>query len=170
MIGRFLQPDPQPTGPELQWGQLNRWAYCANDPVNASDPSGKFGVTSGEAIFGGVLLFLSIPYLLGALVGLGDALGVNLRGLAGTLWNAFLGTLFGNAGRICREALWRYLSNVLLNVLAKRGLRAVGLGFLALADTLVLGLGAGFAMVAAGAGSPIAYYAGYQAGFMIGLF
>jgi len=40
-IGRFLQPDPQPTGPDLQWGQLNRWAYCANDPVNASDPSGQ---------------------------------------------------------------------------------------------------------------------------------
>ncbi len=40
-IGRFLQPDPRPTGPELQWGQLNRWAYCANDPVNASDPSGE---------------------------------------------------------------------------------------------------------------------------------
>jgi len=41
-IGRFLQPDPQPTGPDLQWGQLNRWAYCANDPVNASDPSGEY--------------------------------------------------------------------------------------------------------------------------------
>ncbi len=169
-IGRFLQPDPRPTGPELQWGQLNRWAYCANDPVNASDPSGEVGVTSGEAIFGGVLAFLSVPFLLGALVGLGDAVGVNLRGLAVALWNGILGALFGNAGRICREALSTYWSSALLNILGKLGLRRAGLGFLALADTLVLGLGAGFALVAAGAGSPIAYYAGYQAGFMFGLF
>ncbi len=46
-IGRFLQPDPRPTGPELQWGQLNRWAYCANDPVNASDPSGEIAGVAG---------------------------------------------------------------------------------------------------------------------------
>jgi len=40
-IGRFLEPDPEQTGPELQWGQNNRWAYCANDPANFSDPSGR---------------------------------------------------------------------------------------------------------------------------------
>ena len=56
-IGRFLQPDPQPTGPELQWGQLNRWAYCANDPVNASDPSGEFPwlLVLGAAALGGLI-------------------------------------------------------------------------------------------------------------------
>jgi len=67
-IGRFLQPDPQPTGPELQWGQLNRWAYCANDPVNASDPSGAmslagwFGVLgAGIAITAGFALAFAGP-------------------------------------------------------------------------------------------------------------
>jgi len=49
-IGRFLQPDPQPTGPDLQWGQLNRWAYCANDPVNASDPSGEHPIVVFAAL------------------------------------------------------------------------------------------------------------------------
>ncbi len=54
-IGRFLQPDPRPTGPELQWGQLNRWAYCANDPVNASDPTGR---SSFDLFFG--LLYITV--------------------------------------------------------------------------------------------------------------
>jgi len=61
-IGRFLQPDPQPTGPELQWGQLNRWAYCANDPVNASDPS-------GEIVHVIVAAIAMLAFLLGMLVG-----------------------------------------------------------------------------------------------------
>ena len=61
-IGRFLQPDPQPTGPELQWGQLNRWAYCANDPVNASDPSGEvFSVWT--------LAVIAVVFLIGAALG-----------------------------------------------------------------------------------------------------
>ncbi|MFO0973794.1 MAG: RHS repeat-associated core domain-containing protein [Phycisphaerae bacterium] len=38
--GRFLQPDPVRVGPESLAGMLNRWVYCANDPVNFSDPSG----------------------------------------------------------------------------------------------------------------------------------
>ena len=40
--GRFTQHDPVPYGMEVLWGQNNRWAYCASDPVNASDPSGEF--------------------------------------------------------------------------------------------------------------------------------
>jgi len=60
-IGRFLQPDPQPTGPELQWGQLNRWAYCANDPVNASDPSGAtFDTFIGSILIGMGVAMISL--------------------------------------------------------------------------------------------------------------
>jgi len=46
-IGRWLEVDPQPAGPEMQLGQLNRWAYCANDPVNISDPTGEFTLVLG---------------------------------------------------------------------------------------------------------------------------
>jgi len=40
-VGRFTQADPASYGPEMFWGQNNRWTYCANDPVNLSDPSGR---------------------------------------------------------------------------------------------------------------------------------
>lgn len=39
---RFAQHDPVAYGMEVLRGQNNRWAYCADDPVNASDPSGLF--------------------------------------------------------------------------------------------------------------------------------
>jgi RHS repeat-associated protein len=51
-IGRFLQSDPMPVDPTpMSWGQTNRWAYCANDPVNCTDASGLF-------LFPGVADFL----------------------------------------------------------------------------------------------------------------
>ncbi|MCK6486181.1 MAG: hypothetical protein L6R00_18820 [Phycisphaerae bacterium] len=41
--GRFLQHDPMFIDPTpFAWGQHNRWVYCANDPVNLSDPSGMW--------------------------------------------------------------------------------------------------------------------------------
>jgi len=39
--GRFTQADPMPYGLEtILSGQNSRWTYCANDPVNFSDPTG----------------------------------------------------------------------------------------------------------------------------------
>jgi len=38
--GRFMQPDPMPSGDPQT---LNRYAYVANDPVNATDPLGLLG-------------------------------------------------------------------------------------------------------------------------------
>ena len=53
-VGRFTQTDPLPYGPEAMWWQNNRWTYCANDPVNCSDPSGE----SLKGLFGfGLMLF-----------------------------------------------------------------------------------------------------------------
>ena len=43
-IGRWLEVDPAAVGPEMRTGQLNRWAYCANDPVNLCDPTGEVGL------------------------------------------------------------------------------------------------------------------------------
>ncbi len=84
-IGRFLQPDPRPTGPELQWGQLNRWAYCANDPVNASDPSGYVALFDAFAFAaaGGVLAMGVMALLTGAAAFIG--LGMIFAALAAML-------------------------------------------------------------------------------------
>jgi len=41
--GRFTQKDILALGIEtFVYGQNNRWVYCANDPVNCSDPTGLF--------------------------------------------------------------------------------------------------------------------------------
>jgi RHS repeat-associated protein len=68
-LGRWLQPDPEPVGPELQWGQNNRWAYCANDPVNASDPTGRLSgwdffaiaITLGIVMTGVIMMASGLP-------------------------------------------------------------------------------------------------------------
>ncbi len=105
-IGRFLQPDPRPTGPELQWGQLNRWAYCANEPVNASDPSGEHPLL----VFGGLVLLAALTmgflnwnsganFWAGAAAGAGSAAlalafpsaaGVIVASMSGSLANGLL--------------------------------------------------------------------------------
>lgn len=42
--GRFTQADKLPFDPtQLTNAQNNRWTYCANDPVNLTDPSGLLG-------------------------------------------------------------------------------------------------------------------------------
>ncbi len=85
-IGRFLQPDPRPTGPELQWGQLNRWAYCANDPVNGSDPSGYLleGVAFAVGVGVGLTIGGAVGWEMGTTGSPGSALMVALQ-LVGAL-------------------------------------------------------------------------------------
>jgi len=56
-IGRWLEVDPASSGPEMRWGQLNRWVYCANDPVNLSDPT---GLIPPLAVIGIVITILSL--------------------------------------------------------------------------------------------------------------
>jgi RHS repeat-associated protein len=55
--GRFNQADPMGMGAsKLESPQsLNLYAYCANDPVNSTDPSGRWSIYdfAAEAYFGG---------------------------------------------------------------------------------------------------------------------
>ncbi len=57
--GRFTQADRVPYGVEsILQGQNNRWAYCANDPVNCSDPSGQISFFGGFKVFAGALIMI----------------------------------------------------------------------------------------------------------------
>ncbi|MFO0973792.1 MAG: RHS repeat-associated core domain-containing protein [Phycisphaerae bacterium] len=70
-VGRFLQPDPVEVGPESLAGLLNRWVYCADDPVNFSDPSGEFPwlIVIGAAILVGAIVGYFIDGARGAIIG-----------------------------------------------------------------------------------------------------
>jgi RHS repeat-associated protein len=81
--GRWLQPDPIPAGAELQWGQNNRWAYCANDPVNSSDPTG---------LIPPAIIIIAIGAIIGALI------GYYFGGATGAIIGAAIGGLVAAAG------------------------------------------------------------------------
>jgi len=65
--GRFTQADPMAMDlVSLSKAQNNRWVYCANDPVNMTDPT---GLSAEEAIvFGALLVSLAFITLLGSWV------------------------------------------------------------------------------------------------------
>ena len=81
-VGRFTQWDPMPYGPEMAWGQNNRWAYCANDPVNCSDPSGLFV----GGFFGVLLMAMGAAVIFESFTTLSSATGV--VGLTSGQWVA----------------------------------------------------------------------------------
>src|SRR5262249_3578696 len=85
--GRFAQVDPMgmgavnPVNPQT----LNLYAYCINDPVNRTDPTGLIGWVKGFAIAGGLIAAgivagaLAAPLIIPAvLVGAGIAGAGNL--------------------------------------------------------------------------------------------
>gem|GEM_PF-2001084 len=163
-IGRFLQPDPQPTGPELQWGQLNRWAYCANDPINASDPSGR--MLEGLAFTVGASIGLALGgysgYELGTKGNLGSIFGAILAIMVGLLGPMLVDMLrdgclnrdprvLGSAG-----AFFGWLKTTLLS----SGLASMATFVLAFAAGLFMGLLVGFNLgVIAGSAMNILGYA-----------
>jgi len=66
--GRFTQADPVPIDlVSLSKAQNNRWAYCANDPVNFSDPT---GATPTLAILAAIVAFIGAYF---GWKGMGDA-------------------------------------------------------------------------------------------------
>jgi len=63
-IGRWLEVDPAAAGPEMRTGQLNRWVYCANDPLNLSDPLGLDALDVSLSLAGSVSVWLGGVYAL----------------------------------------------------------------------------------------------------------
>jgi hypothetical protein len=60
-------------------GVLNRWAYCANDPVNASDPTGRY-----LQLVGAVLFLVGLGMVIGSMFTSGQDSTV-LAGVGGIL-------------------------------------------------------------------------------------
>lgn len=86
--GRFTQADVMHFDMNtVLTGQNNRWAYCENDPINMSDPSGQIA-------FG---LVLAIAFGIGMIVGaVLQSQGVDVAGAAGALISALSSLLLGS--------------------------------------------------------------------------
>lgn len=143
-VGRFTQWDPVPYGPEMAWGQNNRWTYCANDPVNSSDPSGLFLLETVAAFSIGFLVGMAAaafgwhPDL--GLGGLKELLAMLSAGLTG-LCLATVGEHMNSFGQI-----WAGLT-LLMGA--------------SMAELMAFGLGATLALGAMGVA---AFAMGFQAG------
>ncbi len=119
--GRFTQADAVAYGAEtVAAGQNNRWTYCANDPVNCSDPTGDWFVL---ALIAGYLVSGALG-ILGQLIGgpVGTALTIaaiavgTITSIAAVVGEAavvaFLLALWAGA-----QAMFAYLISIALSVL-----------------------------------------------------
>ena len=78
VVGRFLSPDPYVQMPDYTQS-LNRYAYCVNNPLSLTDPTGYSWIGDTFA----------------ALVGI--AVGVETAGLASGIYGAIVGGALGGA-------------------------------------------------------------------------
>ena len=86
-LGRWLVPDPVEFGAEGAIGQLNRWVYCANDPVNFSDPTGGFI----QQMLGWMSIAIGIAMVIIAAITIAApwiAIPLFLAGIVAMLWGA----------------------------------------------------------------------------------
>jgi RHS repeat-associated protein len=82
-LGRFIQPDTEVQSPDDSQS-LNRYSYCANNPINCVDPSGHF-----------FLLIAIIGAIIGALIGGTVAAVTHQNVLLGVLSGAVSGFFIG---------------------------------------------------------------------------
>lgn len=103
--GRFTQSDPMPYGFEtFLAGQNNRWVYCANDPVNGSDPSGQF-----VQLIGAVLTIVGTGFIIASMFTTGRTSTI-LGAVGGLVFSAGL-FLVGNLAGFALA--WKQLLQVL---------------------------------------------------------
>jgi RHS repeat-associated protein len=104
IVGRFLSPDPLIQMPEnLQ--SLNRYAYCLNNPLILTDPSGYSWLSKNwrSLVTAAVAISVSV-----ATAGIGSTIGVAmLAGAAGGFAGGVTGTLLagGNIGQALKAGV-----------------------------------------------------------------
>ena len=145
-LGRFLAPDPYVQAPERSMN-FNRYAYCMNNPLKYTDPTGEFCI--GAAIFIGGFINFAIQgitnninsfgdcvkaWTIGGLAGLtGAAAGAAVAGainVSGFLGGAAVGAAGGAAGGFVGGAGEAWLSGESLGDGLKQGLMGAGIGAL----------------------------------------
>ena len=78
VVGRFMSPDPYMQAPDFTQS-LNRYAYCINNPLSLTDPSGYNWI---ESTFSAIV---------------GIAVGIETGGLASGVYGAIVGGALGGA-------------------------------------------------------------------------
>jgi RHS repeat-associated protein len=132
--GRFLTADPVPYGMDsLLTGQNNRWTYCASDPVNFSDPSGRWIIFALALI---LVVLLLLVHLVPLFVGIAKALCWVIDGPEG--YNNFLEW---SAGQLNKINWGNWVTGSLLGILVSIALAILNFG---LAVAIFIGLAVDF--------------------------
>ena len=97
-LGRFLAPDPYVQAPSMSMN-FNRYAYCMNNPLKYTDPTGEFCI--GAAIFIGGFINFAIQGITGNINSFGDCVKAwtigGLSGLTGAAAGAAVAGALGAA-------------------------------------------------------------------------
>ena len=119
VLGRFLSPDPFVQAPDTPLG-LNRYAYCMNNPLSLTDPSGYSWFSRHWKSLVGCIVGIGVSALTaGTGTGIGTAF---LAGMAGGAASALTTSLLNgsNISRIAKStltgALWGGLSGAASNL------------------------------------------------------
>ncbi|MFO7938971.1 MAG: RHS repeat-associated core domain-containing protein [Bacteroidales bacterium] len=153
VLGRFLHPDPHIQSPDNPLN-LNRFAYCMNNPLIYTDPDGEFWHIIIGAAIGGTFNVLSNLDKIDnfgeglASFGVGAAAGALMAGTAG----ASSGFLTTSGGQVLVSGIGAGSRAAVNNVIAQTG-NGVGLGDVNLGSVgndALFGLGGGMAVGALG--------------------
>jgi RHS repeat-associated protein len=110
MLGRFLSPDPNIQLPDFSQS-FNRYAYCLNNPLRYTDPSGEFLTWSfhnGGFSIGFNLTPIGIPLGAGINIGWGDGFSMGGYGEVGYRVG---GTGFGSGATVSQSFDYNFKNN-----------------------------------------------------------
>ena len=107
VVGAFLSPDPYVQAPDMPQN-LNRYAYCLNNPLKYTDPSGEFIHLIAGAVLGGFMNWMMggcqfnldglAQFGIGAIAGAAGAgvgVGIKTASAGASFWAGFVGSPLG---------------------------------------------------------------------------
>lgn len=128
VVGRFLSPDPYVQMPDYTQS-LNRYAYCVNNPLSLTDPTGYSWIGDTFAALVGIAVGVETAGLASGIYGaiVGGALGGASASFMGSLFNGanlwqtakgtFTGAFWGAAGGVMNFEIGN-IENVYLRIAA----------------------------------------------------